>query len=1474
MQNMGRLGHRLLVGFLLAMCAPSCAVDVCDVNMLPQQCANKLQQQGTQLAQQQGQLAQQKGQLALVRNTAGRSRLAQRLPDHGLLALATDAGADAGEVQMVAPPPSPWRSAMAVAVDNNPAAAAKDVPDCGIAGQPRCLTIRYGVSRALPNATVTVWGGGVPYRGECGGAPDALSSSSGIQPPAGASLTVDGVGGRVVIDCEGQGRAFGFNASSTSAAPEPGKGATLMLRGLEVRNGNALGGSGGAVTGIGGTLVLEGTVLTDCKAAQGGGLQLRDGQLRVSGSSFVRCVASNVGGGICTGIIADLVDLAVIDIYATNFTDTFAVNGGGGAYFTFRAGGGVTRTTMCVRNSRFTNTTAFGPNPKHDGKGGGMFIGYFGAQNEDVVTQVLGCVFDRARSAYVGGALWVYHNTHALRPVTLLEGCSFARTVSKTGAGGGTQISYYSGATDAETTVDGCDFEGTRSEAEAAGFGGGGLEIGYLSQANNVRTIISGSSFRDSFAGGYGGGAQVEFLCPSTNTDTRILDTVFARCSSGDDGGGAQVHYLGPTTTNASLLVDGAHFENCTAMGSGGGLQLRVEGATAGTTFAVQRSSFVGNNASGVSGGGAIQIELPQDSPQNLRFVGSNDSSLWRNQSSGRSNRGPGDADDDDELNPYYPYKLPPDLENEPCSGCGSYPNGCSSCTQFQPYPGGAYPINPLKGMYRRWEATNAIAITNSSFSRNTAYFEGGAIAVPGGGAISVQNTTIEYNDATTLFGGGASIGGTVQLAVSNSSVHRNTCGQRGCQLFSSSGASITFDSSSVMELGCSAGGDCSAGFSAVQVGNVTWSGGSAITCAAGYQLLNSSAIGYIATFESWTLQPPSIFPPNCKLKLDDEGSSALGNTPFHSNCTVVQNKSNCPCYFSDNPFGGVYSSGFGRAPVTPSVLVSTLSYQCRACPRNTYNPTPPTLGAANINNTNRTIGTCLPCPYGSSCADGVMVATRGFWGVDGSASGGILGAFRCPTGYCCDTETCGSIDSCVGNRGGTLCGACAPGFAQTIGSTGCRHTSECGGAEAAWFVPAALLLAALFALYARSSQLGPVDGWPLNAVQPTIYFYQMAQMLPVGSTTADSVQAVITGLFSMDVHTSGACPFPSLTTLQAIELQFAVPALVAALLAIGYAVESWQYHRSAARSDPSAVSPATLYQLSILKSLELAYSTALSTTFQLLHCVDLRPAGGSSVLFRSAVDACGVWQWPIYLVGAALLLPLCAALAVAAGLTGCATKLALPPAVSGKLRAPYRQGCGHWEAVQALHRLVVVAVYTFNNTDSAVTAMLQTVVCLIALVVHASCRPFTNDSANRAQTMLLTLLVIDAQLNVPQAMLDSSAVVASDHAIALMGRLRNAEAVLLLVPTVVVGAALLALAWKTRGALAAKARSLCAALVRCPGAAANAVVNCLCAWCCDGDEEAPPLDEPLLPDSASSDRLVSNSRGLRLTQHPTEDEE
>jgi len=866
----------------------------------------------------------------------------------------------------------------AVLVDNM-APNASDAADCGTGSAPPCLTIRHGVSRALAGATVTVRGGRV-YRGECGTGV-APCRGMGIEPLAGASLTVQGVGG-AVIDCEGRGRAFRFNASMGESGGGGGGGggggpATWRLAGLEIRNGCAP--EGGAIFAGGGTLELDGCTLADCTAratcaphAQeycgGGGLFTLETRVVASRTAFVNCSVSDMvngaGGGAFVKFTGSATGLCA-DLSACNFTDSEGGAGGGGAYILFA--GNVTNATVSVRGSRFANTAASGPPPSIGG--GGLFVGWFGEHNEGATTHVRGCAFERTSTAFNGGGALVYHATFARRARTLLEHCSFDGTAAGYCAGGA-DVRYFAGASATTTRVSGCSFTGTSADNDG---NGGGLEILHLTRADSTTAIIEGSTFRRTTSGEGAGGALVVYDGPAHNTSTSILNTTFSSCTSGGGltgGGGAQVLHTGPVTADAALLVDGAHFEGNVASGGigGGGLYVHVKGAASGVSLAVQNSSFSRNTAAGVSGGGGLLVNIPHDQPQNLRFIGVNDSALWRNQSSGVPSAGAGD---DDLYGPIGQYPMPHDFDMayNPCSGCGAYPNGCSSCPEFKPavYSLSPYPIIPIEGVYRRWQVSNTIAIRGSRFAANHAHFQGGAIAVPGGGSGSIESTVLEGNGAD-VFGGGIFVGGTVAISIVNSSLRENRATQSGSQLFSTSGAGIDFERASTVELGCGDGtSSCTQGFAAAQTGNIAFDHDSAMSCAPGFQLLNSSVLGFSVTLDTWQLKPPSVFPPGCALAPIARAPGHHHPTPFNSSCQLVEANSNCPCFFSTNPYGGYFSSGFGNATYLPSILVSTISYKCRACPVGRFNAERPVLGAASgtagIKNT--TIGTCAPCPAG-----------------------------------------------------------------------------------------------------------------------------------------------------------------------------------------------------------------------------------------------------------------------------------------------------------------------------------------------------------------------------------------------------------------------------------------------------------------------------------------------------------------------------
>ena len=147
--------------------------------------------------------------------------------------------------------------------------------------------------------------------------------------------------------------------------------------------------------------------------------------------------------------------------------------------------------------------------------------------------------------------------------------------------------------------------------------------------------------------------------------------------------------------------------------------------------------------------------------------------------------------------------------------------------------------------------------------------------------------------------------------------------------------------------------------------------------------------------------------------------------------------------------------------------------------------------------------------------------------------------------------------------------------------------------------MPGALLRAGLFALFARKSRPGASDGWPLNAVQPLLYL-----LLPDGAAAARGhdggacdARAAQRPLQHAQLSAGGAngsaCPFASLTTLQAIELRYAVTAAVAVLLVLGYAIEARTKRAAAGEKSPAPAASVWLeYQIAALKVAVLAFST------------------------------------------------------------------------------------------------------------------------------------------------------------------------------------------------------------------------------------------------------------------------------------------
>ncbi len=83
----------------------------------------------------------------------------------------------------------------------------------------------------------------------------------------------------------------------------------------------------------------------------------------------------------------------------------------------------------------------------------------------------------------------------------------------------------------------------------------------------------------------------------------------------------------------------------------------------------------------------------------------------------------------------------------------------------------------------------------------------------------------------------------------------------------------------------------------------------------------------------------------------------------------------------------------------------------------------------------------CQKCPFGAEC-DKNIVPKKNYWGYE---NGGLIHIINCPRRYCCQGEDeCKRLNSCHGNRMGTLCGQCPKNYTQNIFTTGCTRNGNC----------------------------------------------------------------------------------------------------------------------------------------------------------------------------------------------------------------------------------------------------------------------------------------------------------------------------------------------------------------------------------------------------------------------------------------------
>ncbi|KAJ7371233.1 hypothetical protein OS493_027347 [Desmophyllum pertusum] len=325
-------------------------------------------------------------------------------------------------------------------------------------------------------------------------------------------------------------------------------------------------------------------------------------------------------------------------------------------------------------------------------------------------------------------------------------------------------------------------------------------------------------------------------------------------------------------------------------------------------------------------------------------------------------------------------------------------------------------------------------------------------------------------------------------------------------------------------------------------------------------------------------------------------------------------------------------------------INVTVLKYSCQLCSPGFYSIQKGVSRGLILNNTVE----CLQCPFGASCIERNIAANPNFWGYPISTDPPSLSFIACPEHYC-RQPTSGSegYNSCQGNRNGTLCGKCSPGYSETLFSAECRKNEEC---NSYWFWISAILLTTGLALYLLikppilfflgkqilwfkrrqenqvRADLGPNDEHSESGyIKITFYFYQAAELLMVGSmeNLLEKIPFIyiVIAAFNFQVRSINkglGCPFVGLTAVtKELFLSGAVFVTMTDIVVI-YCVHS-VINMLRKKEKPSLIH----YMAVVMEVLLLGYERLAETSLKLLHCVSI---GSGKWLFIDANVPCMQW--------------------------------------------------------------------------------------------------------------------------------------------------------------------------------------------------------------------------------------------------------
>ena len=490
---------------------------------------------------------------------------------------------------------------------------------------------------------------------------------------------------------------------------------------------------------------------------------------------------------------------------------------------------------------------------------------------------------------------------------------------------------------------------------------------------------------------------------------------------------------------------------------------------------------------------------------------------------------------------------------------------------------------------------------------------------------------------------------------------------------------------------------------------------------------------------------------------------------------------------------------------------VIALKYSCALCGSGLYSMQKGVLRGVVANTIK-----CLRCPFGAIC----IAAKRNFWGYPVNTDPPSLRFILCPEHYCqkpsLDSK---GYNSCQGNRSGTLCGSCIPGYSETLFSAECRKNAECSNY---YFWISIIVLTTGLALYLIIKPpilvfLGNQILWfyrrkahnqreDLNQnddhrdrgyIKITFYFYQAAELLMLSSIENLLVKIpfiyIVIAVFNFQVRTINkglGCPFVGLTAVTKELLLSGTVFLTMADIALVYVVHS--FINILRRKEK----PHLLQYLAVfMEVLLLGYERLAETSLKLMHCVSIGPRRW---LFIDANVQCMQWWQYILLayivvfVVPFMIVLYCGSSKLYKASTSATEFLAacvlpLPfliywvykekrkrrgqesgcvPVVNRDvleiLHGPFRKPQGddkgtlNWESVLIGRRFVLLACQAFiSNLMLRMVCMVSA--CFLITIHHILNNPYRDPLANKAETLSLGALSMIAVINLAKATLMSS---------------------------------------------------------------------------------------------------------------------